>query len=158
LRDDYWRQGSVCEDYAAIECPVYAVGGWADTYTNAIPRLLAGLSAPRRGLVGPWGHAYPHEGVPGPAIGFLQDALAWWNRCLRGDPAGAEAARRLYRVWMPDSAPADEPAGDRPGRWVAEARWPSDRIELRELHLARGRLGAPGPPAQLEVRSPQTTG
>src|SRR5437660_1245877 len=28
-RDAYWRHGSVCEDYAAIECPVYAVGGWA---------------------------------------------------------------------------------------------------------------------------------
>src|SRR5262245_35410204 len=72
LRDDYWRQGSVCEDYSKITCPVYAVGGWADAYSNAIPRLLRGLSAPRRGLIGPWGHAYPHEGVPGPAVGFLQ--------------------------------------------------------------------------------------
>src|SRR6058998_2653083 len=53
LRDDYWRQGSVCEDYSAITCPVYAVGGWADAYTNAIPRLVAGLSSPRHGLVGP---------------------------------------------------------------------------------------------------------
>ena len=35
-RDDYWRQGSVCEDYGAIEAPVYAVGGWADGYSNAI--------------------------------------------------------------------------------------------------------------------------
>jgi predicted acyl esterase len=40
-RDGYWKHGSVCEDYAAIECPVYAVGGWADAYRNAIPRLLA---------------------------------------------------------------------------------------------------------------------
>ena len=29
-RDDYWRHGSVCEDYDAIRCPVYAVGGWTD--------------------------------------------------------------------------------------------------------------------------------
>ena len=25
-RDAYWKHGSVCEDYAAIQCPVYAVG------------------------------------------------------------------------------------------------------------------------------------
>ncbi len=156
LRDDYWRQGSVCENYAAIECPVYAVGGWADAYSNAIPRMLAGLSAPRSGLVGPWGHTYPHEGAPGPAIGFLQDALAWWNGCLRGEPVGA-AARPFYRVWMPERAPIGED-GDRPGRWVAEASWPSDRIEPRVLHLARDRLGTPGPPARLAIRSPQTTG
>jgi len=55
-RDAYWRRGSVCEDLAAIACPVYAVGGWADAYTNAIPRLVAGLSVPRAALVGPWGH------------------------------------------------------------------------------------------------------
>ena len=28
--DAYWKHGSVCEDYKAIECPVYAVGGWTD--------------------------------------------------------------------------------------------------------------------------------
>ena len=33
-RDDYWKQGSVCEDYSRIEVPVYAVGGWADGYTT----------------------------------------------------------------------------------------------------------------------------
>ena len=38
-RDGYWQQGSVSEDYAAIRCPVYAIGGWADAYRNAVPRL-----------------------------------------------------------------------------------------------------------------------
>jgi putative CocE/NonD family hydrolase len=155
LRDDYWRQGSVCEDYSAITCPVYAVGGWADAYTNAIPRLLAGLSTPRRGLVGPWGHAYPHEGAPGPAIGFLQEARAWWDECLAG--TSARGGRPLYRAWMPESGPIGE-HGDQLGRWIAEASWPSDRIDPRTLHLARDRLGASGPPARLEIRSSQTTG
>src|SRR5262249_37316651 len=31
-RDAYWKHGSVCDDYAAIQCAVYAVGGWADGY------------------------------------------------------------------------------------------------------------------------------
>ncbi|MCL2430461.1 MAG: CocE/NonD family hydrolase, partial [Alphaproteobacteria bacterium] len=81
-RDGYWKHGSVCEDYAAIACPVYAVGGWTDGYTNAIPRLLSGLSVPRKGLIGPWAHAYPHFAKPGPQIGFLQEALRWWDHWL----------------------------------------------------------------------------
>ncbi len=40
-RDAYWKHGSVCEDYAAIQCPVYAVGGWTDAYRNAGTRLSA---------------------------------------------------------------------------------------------------------------------
>ncbi|MDX1432292.1 MAG: CocE/NonD family hydrolase, partial [Gammaproteobacteria bacterium] len=52
-RDEYWKQGSVCEDFSRIRCPVYAIGGWADGYSNAVPRLLAGLEVPRKGLIGP---------------------------------------------------------------------------------------------------------
>ena len=41
-RDAYWKHGSVCEDFAAIEAPTLVVGGWNDAYSNAIPRLAAG--------------------------------------------------------------------------------------------------------------------
>ncbi len=64
-RDDYWKHGSICEDYGAIECPVYMVGGWADGYTNAIPRTLAGLPGIRKGLIGPWPHSWPHVATRG---------------------------------------------------------------------------------------------
>ena len=47
-RDAYWKHGSVCEDYAAIECAVYAVGGWTDGYHNAVLRLMEGLPARAR--------------------------------------------------------------------------------------------------------------
>ena len=59
-RDDYWKQGSVCEDFSAIQVPVYAISGWADG-SEAVPRLLANLQGPRLGLIGPWAHSYPHD-------------------------------------------------------------------------------------------------
>jgi hypothetical protein len=155
LRDAYWRQGSVCEDYAAIECPVYAVGGWADAYRNAIPRLLAGLSAPRRGLIGPWGHVYPHESTQGHAIGFLQESLRWWDTWLRGEERGLRDEPAL-RVWMPEPTGSQAGSG---GRWVAEDAWPSAQSEPHSFWLAPGRLvPRVAAAARLEIRSPQTTG
>jgi len=53
--DAYWKHGSVREDYGAVTCPVYAVGGWEDGYSNSVPRVVGGLRAPVKGLVGPWG-------------------------------------------------------------------------------------------------------
>jgi len=105
LRDAYWRHGSVCERYEDIACPVYAVGGWADGYSDAIPRLVSRLATPCRAVIGPWGHQYPHEGVPGPAIGFLQDVRRWCDQWLRGVETGI-ATEPAYRVWMPESVPA----------------------------------------------------
>lgn len=81
-KDAYWKHGSVREDYSAIDIPGYAVGGWADAYNNSILRLLAGLSGPRKGIIGPWSHNFPETGVPGPAISFLQESLRWWDRWL----------------------------------------------------------------------------
>jgi len=157
-RDAYWRHGSVCEDIGAIACPVMAVGGWADGYTNAVFRLLRDLKSPRLGIVGPWGHKYPHIGVPGPAIDFLGEMLRWWDHWLKGIDTKImqEPMLRAYvQEWIVPASHYDA----RPGRWVAEESWPSGAIETQRLHLNTGGLGpiaVPGAP--LSISSPQTTG
>ena len=157
-RDAYWRRGSVCEDFQRIACPVYAIGGWADAYTNAIPRLLAGLLSPRKGLVGPWSHNYPHNGVPGPAIGFVQEARRWWDHWLKGIDTGI-MNEPPYRVWMQESVPPRSSYGVRPGRWVAEPSWPSPRITTRRYALNPGGLGeTSGPETRLPWRSAAALG
>jgi uncharacterized protein len=157
-RDDYWKQGSVCEDYSSITCPVYLVGGWSDGYTNAIFRLLEGLSCPRKALIGPWEHVWPEEGVPGPAIGFLQEALRWWDRWLKGIDTGIMNEPTL-RCWMQDAVPPKPSYEERPGRWIAEPSWPSASISTDVLQLGPGTL-QPGQaaPAVLFHSSPQTVG
>ncbi len=122
-RDEYWRPASVSEDYSAIQCPVMAVGGWADGYTNAIFRLLEHVEVPCHGLIGPWGHKYPHLGVPGPAIGFLQELVRWWDHWLKGEDTGIDEDPAL-RAWMQDSVPPRAAYEERPGRWVARSIGP----------------------------------
>ena len=89
-RGDYWIEGSVRDHIDRIEIPVYAIGGWADAYTNAVPRLVETLNSPSKGLIGPWAHTFPHLGLPGPAIGFLQEAVRWWDRWLKGMDNGID--------------------------------------------------------------------
>ena len=158
-RDSYWKHGSVCENYDDIQVPVYAIGGWADSYSNAIPRLLAGLSVPAKGLVGPWGHQYPHQGHPKPAAGFLQDALRWWDHWLKGVETGI-MDEPAYRVWMQSYVPPAAYIDERPGRWVAEDAWPSPRTEMRTLALIDDRLAAQAAEtgAEMLLSSPQSTG
>ena len=140
-RDDYWKQGSVCEDYAAITAAVYAVGGWADGYSNAIPRLLAGLPGPKKGLIGPWAHAYPHAAQPGPQIGFLQEALRWWDHWLKGIDTGI-MDEPMLRAWMQESVRPATTYAERPGRWIAETAWPPQDRQPLLLHLSRPRPAA----------------
>ncbi len=157
--DAYWKHGSVCEDFAAIECPVMAVGGWADAYTNAVPRLLEGLTVPRLGIIGPWGHVYPHDGVPGPAIGYLQEAVRWWDQWLKGEDTGI-MREPMLRAYLEDPVPPQGTRTYMPGHWVGERTYPSPDITPRRWHLRADRsLGAEqGAAALLHIRSPLSHG
>ncbi|MBP2536291.1 CocE/NonD family hydrolase [Agrobacterium tumefaciens] len=157
--DAYWKHGSICEDWSAIQCPVLAIGAWADSYTNAVPRLLENLQVPRRGIIGPWGHIYPQDGIPGPAIGFLQEATRWWDHWLKGKDTGV-MDEPMLRAFVSDTI---EPTGTRTttqGRWVGEAAWPSPHISARSLYLGGTRelRDTAGDPAILAIRSPQSHG
>jgi uncharacterized protein len=158
-RDDYWRQGSVCEDYSAIQCAVMAVCGWEDSYSNFVPRLLENLPGPKLGIVGPWSHVYPCRGAPGPLIGYLQEALRWWRYWLAGEDTGI-MAEPLYRVWITaEERPQPFFLPNHAGCWAAEEKWPSPRIERRRFHLNATGLGEKAASGtSLSVRSPATAG
>ena len=157
--DAYWKQFSVRSRYSDITCPVYVMGGWVDSiYANTVPRLLENLDVPRKGVVGPWAHKRPHWGVPGPAMGFLQEALRWFDHWLKGKDTGI-MDEPMYRVWMQESVPSKAFYDVCPGRWVAEPSWPSPNIIPKRLVLNPGRLeDETATEVQLDYCSPQTVG
>ena len=156
-RGGYWKHGSVGEDYARMQTPVLIWGGWADNYMNTVSHLVQNVPAPVKGIVGPWVHQYPHSAVPGPRVGFLQVALRWWDRWLKGIENGAEDDP-AYRVWMMDSDAPDASAPYRPGHWVAEAEWPSPRVTSRVLHLGADGLGDSVGDLSVSIDTPQDLG
>lgn len=138
-RDDYWKHSSVCEDYSDIEIPIFAVGGWADGYTNAVFRLMEGLPGPKKALIGPWAHEYPEVVQPGPQIGFLQESLRWWDYWLKGIDTGI-MDETIFRAYIQDSVPPKDYYEYRPGRWIAEEGWPSASVKTARLYLDKNRL------------------
>jgi hypothetical protein len=122
--------------------------------------MLEHLTSPTKALVGPWAHKYPHFALPGPQIGFLQECLRFWDKWLKGVETGVMDEPAL-RAYIQDPVGPATSYGERPGRWVAEESWPSQRISAETWTLAPGRLAGPGEtPAEaaLSIRSPQTVG
>jgi len=103
-------------------------------------------------------HKYPHFAVPGPAIGFLQESLRWWDQWLKGLDSGI-MAEPLYRAYLMDGAPPASSYARRDGRWIAEETWPSPSVEARAYALNPGRIDtAAGPEVALVHCSPQDVG
>ena len=143
--DAYWRRGSVGLDWGAIAVPTYVVGGWQDTYSNPVGRMLEKLRVPRKGLIGPWGHTYPWTAEP-MSLDWVHEEVRWWEQWLKGVDTGI-MDEPMLRAFMPYATWPEVRPMEIPGRWVAEAVWPSASIKTRDLHLTSKGLAAQAGPA-----------
>ena len=119
---------------------------WASTMLayNALPPDPAVVGAGWRTtwrLIGVWAHDYPEDGAPGPAIGFLQEAVRWRDYWLKGQDNGVMDEPKL-RAWLPE---ARRPAAGyltHPGRWLAAGTWPAPEVETRSTRSSAVRQDA----------------
>ena len=132
-RDNYWKHGSVCEDFSKIKAATLAIGGWGDGYKNTVSHLVENLSCPVKGIVGPWIHKYPHFAVPGPRIDFLHEALRWWDRWLKNEKTNVENDP-AYTVYLMDGVEPKSSYDYRKGQWVSFDQWPA-QLPIKTLNL-----------------------
>jgi putative CocE/NonD family hydrolase len=142
--DEQWRQGSLGEDYGAIECATYLIGGWRDGYTNCNLRTVAHLQCPKKVMIGPWLHVRPHEGLPGPRIDHWREMARFYDYWLKGIDNGIMDEPPIA-IYVQEY---DPPAANRPltsGFWRSEAAFPPERGRDETLYLAPDRLAADDP-------------
>jgi uncharacterized protein len=139
-REDYWKHASVAEDLDAMRCAVYMIGGWDDAYRDAVLRVLAGYSGPRKGLIGPWGHVVPDRGAPGAPIDFIAEAVRFFDHHLKGIDTGI-MDEPMLRVFVRETRNETPSRVDRVGFWCSEPSWPSPSVgEQRWVLGANHRL------------------
>jgi putative CocE/NonD family hydrolase len=158
-RDGFWEHGSIGEDFDGFPVPALVIAGWADGYRNTPLKAVTGMPDRAKALIGPWVHKYPHFAYPKPRADFHGEAIAWWNRWLRGEENGAEKTPQVRAFILDGPKPGGWRERD-PGYWVAKETWAEP--EMHRLALdSRGRLSR-GPQARAEgsflLRSPLDTG
>jgi predicted acyl esterase len=149
--DDYWKFGSLLEDYGAIEAATMIVAGWADGYTNNSLRTLERLGCSKRLILGPWAHASTETSVPGPNIDLVPEMVRWWDRWLKGVDNGIDREPEIV-LFARRSTKISPHQRQIRGEWRFEPTWPLDRLAPKDHRLTEA-SGPPGDgPDVLEVR------
>ena len=159
-RDDFWRHGSISEDFDGFPIPALVIAGWADGYRNTPIKAVEGLGGKAKALIGPWVHKYPHFAWPKPRADFLGEAIRWWNRWLRDEKNDAEQLPQM-RAYMLDGPRPAVRRNEDPGRWIAKDVWSTP--EMRTFAVSsEGGLAAGSPSRRgigdVYLRSPLDTG
>ena len=155
----YWRQGSLAPDYAAIEVPIFNIGGWHDSYVDPAFRMQARCPSPSHTLVGNWVHSWPHSAAPGPNLDDLHEIARFFARHLDGVENGWEDEPAV--VWFEhEYAPPIAFPSSLPGRWRATSAYPHPATTSRTWAFGDGSLdeGAAGAAAADTFRHRPTTG
>ena len=157
-KDDYWKHGSISENYAAVKIPALVISGWADGYINAPPAAATRI-ANAKSINGPWIHKYPHIALPEPRLDFIKEAINWWDKWLKETDNGVEQLP-AYRAYILEDARPLLHHDVEPGRWVAEAELPARESRERNYYLSPSRqlLDIPGRTREKSLASPQDCG
>jgi predicted acyl esterase len=136
---EFWSRNSLRGQYAKIQVPCYLIGGLLDGYRDSIPRMLEEMNVPIKAEVGPWNHAWPDDGTPGPNYEWRHEAVRWWDQWLKGKETGVRSDPRLVIYLRAGHAP-DAALTTTPGRWLA-GDWPIPGTTRKKLFpAADGRL------------------
>jgi predicted acyl esterase len=130
----FWDRASLNVDYSKIRVPTFVIGGWYDGYRDSVPRMLQHMTAPVKGLIGPWAHSFPNRGYPEPTMEWRHEAVRWFDYWLKGKKTGImeEPKFAVYiRDWHPPGLTLDKA----PGKWRWEEGWPLERSRSLELNL-----------------------
>ncbi len=154
----FWRRNSLRWQYDRIAVPCYLIGGLLDGYRDSIPRMLESMKVPIKAEIGPWNHAWPDDGTPGPNYEWRREAVRWWDQWLKGKNTGAADDPRLT-VFLRAGHGPDASLATTPGRWIA-GDWPIAGTTWLKLYPAADRRlnERPGRPIAESLRYVPTYG
>jgi predicted acyl esterase len=128
----FWRDRACRGELDQIECPVFVVEGWSDWYSNPMLRIFNKLKGEKRALIGPWGHQWPHNALPGPRIDWHSEALRWWDRWLKDEEVELGAPLTIYveKYRKPSNFVEDSP-----GYFITGSHWPIENTKQVQYFL-----------------------
>ena len=148
---DFWRKESL-KFKTPLEVPAYLIGGLLDGYRDFVMEVSATSKAPVIAEIGPWNHAWPEYGVPGPNYEWREKAVRWWDYWLKGIDNGIldESSRRMAFM-RTGHAPATD-LTTIPGYWRCGKQWPVEGSSTRRLYPQTGRqlVDTPSPQSVVE--------
>lgn len=119
----FWRRNGLRARRDDLRIPAYLIGGLLDGYRDTPWRALDSTTAtPLKVEIGPWVHAWPDNGTPGPNYEWRERAARWWDHWLRDIDTGLLDEPPLL-IFQRAGQPPDRDLALTLGQWRAED-WP----------------------------------
>jgi len=133
----FWREGrSLFTAYDRVKVPIYVIGGMLDGYRDFAVAVLDHVKTPVKAEFGPWNHAWPNDGSPGPSYDNWQTAVRWWKQWLCGEETGVMREPKVI-AFVRGTVPARDDYETAPGSYQGFT-WPLEGLKEETWQLSAG--------------------
>jgi putative CocE/NonD family hydrolase len=146
----FWRDGrSLFTAYDKVAIPVYAIGGLLDGYRDYVISILDNVGVFVKAEIGPWNHAWPNDGLPGPNYNHWQTAVRWWKQWLCDEQTGVLNEPK-FTVFVRSPVPAQDGYAITPGEFRSFRKWPLPEGSAQVFYFEENGLLAENPQKSCE--------
>ncbi len=128
----FWDRASLNSHYGDFDTPTFLIAGLYDGYRDIVERFCNQTKGPKRALIGPWNHTWPHTADVAPAVEWRREVVDWLDLWMLGPQKKAIPYPEIIfyqRDYHPPGAGTDTIYG----QWKVAEKW--SEIERDELQL-----------------------
>lgn len=132
---EFWDRASLNSHYENFDTPTFLIAGLYDGYRDLVERFFNQTKGPKRAIIGPWNHTWPHTADLSPAVEWRKEVVDWLDQwMLDAAPEEKKVFPELIFYQRDPHAPGLT-EGQLPGSWQVIDQWSDlDRVQ-QTLHF-----------------------
>ncbi|NER10392.1 hypothetical protein SAMN06265375_10166 [Muriicola jejuensis] len=132
----FWNRASLDGNYDGFTMPTFLIAGLYDGYRDLVERFFNQTHGPKRAIIGPFNHTWPHTADPPPAVEWRKEVVDWLNIWML--PPTRDQRQKEYPeliFYQRDYHIPGTELGNIPGKWKVVDSWDQFKRDSLELRL-----------------------
>ena len=129
----FWDRASLDGKYEGFTMPTFLIAGLYDGYRDVVERFLDQSQGPKRAIIGPWNHTWPHTADPGPAVEWRKEVVDWLDLWMAETTDPQEGSYPELIFYQRDYHPPGTELDHIPGTWKVLDSWSDMKRRQQEL-------------------------
>jgi hypothetical protein len=129
----FWDRASLDGNYQDFHIPTFLIAGLYDGYRDIVERFFNQTLGPKRAIIGPYNHTWPHKANPGPAIEWRREVVDWLDLWMMDSEKPGQPDYPELIFYQRDYHIPGSDLEHIPGSWKVLDKWKDLKRDSLEL-------------------------
>lgn len=136
----FWNRASLNSHYEGFDTPTFLIAGLYDGYRDLVERFFEQTEGPKRAIIGPWNHTWPHHNAYPPSVEWRKEVVDWLDQWMLDEVPRRQAPYPELIYYQRDYHDPTISSGQLPGVWKVVDKWSElERAQEQRFLISEGK-------------------